>query len=309
MSSLSENVPQASSSFNLAPSSTIVSATISAPSTSQFSNNVKPVAAEEMLKTLKTCFPGLALHSSYNCQNKCMNLSPSELRSQKQLKFKFNYNWLFADFTYCKQTGIHWLVFSEQNHGMFCILCNKHATQNLSNKSKTYSSEPATRFRKLALEEHASSEQHHAATTAEMLSQVSVFHQEREKVLSSVFRACYFLAKHKISNRKLIPFLEFLKQVGLNDIQYYRHHSEYSVREVFLTIGMTIKEMILENVRVAGIYGLFANDATDVAVVEQMVAFVSYINTSTSRQEVKFLFIEDVLNDPEADSATADVLL
>ena len=42
---------------------------------------------------------------------------------------------------------------------MFCILRNKHATQNLQNKSKTYSSEPATRFRKLALEEHAASKQ------------------------------------------------------------------------------------------------------------------------------------------------------
>jgi len=106
----------------------------------------------------------------------------------------------------------------------------------------------------------------------------------------------------------LIPFLEFLEQLGLNDIQYFRHCSEYSVREVFLTIGMTIKEMILENVREAGIYGLFA-DATDVAVEEQMAAFVSCVNLSTSRQEVKFLFIEDVLNDPEANGATADVLL
>ena len=162
-----ENAPQASSSFDLASSSTIVSASINAPSTSQFSNNVKSVPAEEMLETLKTCFPGHMLHSSYNCQNKCMNLSPSELRSQKQLKFKFNLNWLFADFTYCKQTGIHWLVFSEESHGMFCILCNKHATQNLCNRSKIYSSEPATRFRKLALEEHAASKQHHAAITAE----------------------------------------------------------------------------------------------------------------------------------------------
>ena len=136
------------------------------------------------------------------------------------------------------------------------------------------------------MEEHAASKQHHAAITAEMFSRVSVFHQEyryvnqvnsRDKVLSKVFRACNFLAKHEISNRKLIPFLEFLEQVGLNDIQYmyFRHCSEYSVREVFLTIGMTIKEIILENVREAGIYGLLADDATDVVVVEQMVAIVS----------------------------------
>lgn len=79
--------------------------------------------------------------------------------------------------------------------------------------------------------------------------------------------------------------------------------------EVFLTIGMTIKEMILGNIREAGIYGLLADDVTDVPVLEQMVASVSYVNLSTSRQEVKFLFVEDVLNDREADEATADVLL
>ena len=81
------------------------------------------------------------------------------------------------------------------------------------------------------------------------------------------------------------------------------------MREVLLTIGTTIREMILENVPESEIYGLLADDATDASVVEQMVTIVSYVNPSTSRQEVKFLFIEDVLNDPEADGATADVFL
>lgn len=67
--------------------------------------------------------------------------------------------------------------------------------------------------------------------------------------------------------------------------------------------------MILEKVQEAGIYGLLVYDATDVAVMEQMVALVSYINSSTSQQEVQFLFVEDVLNDPESDGATAEVLL
>lgn len=225
-----------------------------------------------MLKTLKTSFADGTLYSSYHCQNKCMNLSPSELQKQKELKFKFNHNWLFADFTYCKQAGIHWLVFSEQTLGMFCILCNKHGAQNERNNSKTM------RFRKLALEEHAASKQHHAAITAEMLSRVSAFHKEyvnqvnsRDEVLSNVFQACNFLAKNEISNRKFISFLEFLEQVGLKDIQYFKHRSEYSVREIYLTIGRIIKEMILEQVREAGIYGLFPDDATDIAVMEQVV--------------------------------------
>ena len=66
MSSLStiENATQASSSFDLTSSPTIVSASVNATSTSQFSSNVKPVAAEEMLETLKTFFPGQQLVGS-----------------------------------------------------------------------------------------------------------------------------------------------------------------------------------------------------------------------------------------------------
>ena len=104
---------------------------------------------------------------------------------------------------------------------------------------KLKGSEPAMQFCKLALEEHAASKQHHAAITAEMLSRVSVFHKEyvnqvnsRDEVLSNVFQACYFLAKHEILNRKFIPYLEFLEQVGLKDIQYFKHRSEYSVRDI-----------------------------------------------------------------------------
>ena len=38
-------------------------------------------------------------------------------------------------------------------------------------------------------------------------------------------------------------------------------------------------------------------------------SFVSYIDPLTSQREVKFLFIEDFLDDPEADGANAGVLL
>lgn len=166
-----------------------------------------------MLKTLKTSFADGTLYSSYHCQNKCMNLSPSELQKQKELKFKFNHNWLFADFTYCRQAGIHWLVFSEQTLGMFCILCNKHGAQNERNNSKTM------RFRKLALEEHAASKQHHAAITAEMLSRVSAFHKEyvnqvnsRDEVLSNVFKLVISLQRTKFQTGSLSPFLNFLSK-------------------------------------------------------------------------------------------------
>lgn len=57
-----KNATQASS-FDLASSSTIISASFNLPSTSQFSNNVKPVAAEQMLST--SLFPIQMLKSVY----------------------------------------------------------------------------------------------------------------------------------------------------------------------------------------------------------------------------------------------------
>lgn len=43
--------------------------------------------------------------------------------------------------------------------------------------------------------------------------------------------------------------------------------------------------------------------------MEQMVTFVSYIDPLPWQRELKFLFIEDVLNDPEAEGANEGVLL
>ena len=96
---------------------------------------------------------------------------------------------------------------------MFCILCNKHGAQNERNNSKTM------RFRKLALEEHAASKQHHAAITAEMLSRVSAFHKEyvnqvnsRDEVLSNVFKLVISLQRTKFQTGSLSPSLNFLSK-------------------------------------------------------------------------------------------------
>lgn len=83
------------------------------------------------------------------------------------------------------------------------------------------------------------------------------------------------------------------------------------LKDIFLIIGQTIKETILERLREAEIYGLLVlvDDVTDVAFMKQMVVFVSFINASSSRQDVQFLFKEDVLKDQEADGASAEVLI
>ena len=50
------------------------------------------------------------------------------------------------------------------------------------NETKKYNLEPAVRFKRKAVEDHANSQQHAAAITAELLSRVSTFEEEVSKI-------------------------------------------------------------------------------------------------------------------------------
>ena len=87
-SSAIQNLPQPTSSADLSSTSTTISVLNNTPSSTQLSSNITPVPAPVVLETLKACFLNetfKTLHSTYNCQNKCMNMSPLELGSQKHL--------------------------------------------------------------------------------------------------------------------------------------------------------------------------------------------------------------------------------
>ena len=86
---------------------------------------------------------------------------------------------------------------------MFCLLCRKHDTSNNQNKSKKYNVEPAVRFKRKAVEDHANSQQHTAAITAELLSRVSTFEEEVRKI-EDVKDEVYYktLLYTKLQNRK-----------------------------------------------------------------------------------------------------------
>jgi len=139
------------------------------------------------------------LHSFYNCKHKsCKEFSGEEEARQKLLKKRMHHSWLEEkDLTYCKTTGIWWLLFSE-NQGVFCFLCRKHKALNTQNSATVFSSTSSTRYRKEALREHAATKMHKAAIETEMNQRVSVFHAQYEKkqavrneVLFNAFAALY----------------------------------------------------------------------------------------------------------------------
>ena len=114
---------------------------------------------------------------------------------------------------------------------------------------------------------------HEAAVEAEMNQRVSTFHRQYEEretfrndVLYNAFAALYWLAKEAVANVKSFSLLNLFRAVGLDKMQYFDHKSPASVREIFLTTGDVIKNLIIKEIKKAGFYGLLIDEVTDIAV-------------------------------------------
>ena len=277
-------------------------------------NVSKAIADDIMLLEMERC--GLAnLHNYYECKQKsCKDFSEEEEARQKKLKKRrFHHSWVEErELAYDNTTGIWWLLFSE-NQGMFCFLCCKHKTLNTQNNAAVFSTTPSTRYRKEAIREHSLTKMHEAAVEAEMNQRVSMFHQQYEEkkavrndVLYNAFAALYWLAKEAVANVKFFSLLNLFRAVGLDKMQHFNHKSPAAVREMFLTSGNVVKNMIIEEIKKAGSYGLLIDEVTDIAVTEQLITFVQFWNSTSGGTEIKFLSANDLL--VESDSANAETI-
>ena len=229
------------------------------------------------------------------------------------MKDKFKHHWLTdKDIAYSSQTGLWWLSYVE-GKGMFCLLCRKHNLSNKFNKSKIFNIEPSVRYRKPTLLEHVSTQPHRDAVAAEHLQRVSDFHKEvvdREKtadsVLFKVFIAIYWLAQQEISNMKLGALLELFDVIGNNEIRHFTYRSRETIRDMFLVIGQVMLERILKKLTEVRYVGLLCDDVTDIAVMEQFITFVQFVDPETASLETKFLFVENALE--KSDTSDAETL-
>ena len=187
---------------------------------------------------------------------------------------------------------------------MYCFLCKKHNTENAKNKSKVYNSTPSVRFKKSALRDHSTSQQHKDAIEVEMLSRVSQFHKEvtekekvKDAVLLNAFLASYLLAKEEIANRKCSSLINLFKIVSPENMKYFNYSGEETVRSIFLKIGTVLMEKVLDNAKKEGCHGLLSDKVWDISVMEILMTFIQFFNSKTEKVETHFLFVEDVLKD------------
>ena len=156
----------------------------------------------------------------------------------------------------------YWSICYVGNHGFFCVLCKKHNMKNAQNKSQTFIESLSKRLKEDSLKTHMALTVHSSAIQAELLQPMSVFHQNyveknevQTTVLQNVFATAFFLMKEFIANRKLISLISFMEKVlGISQLKHFSHRSQGSVREIYLTLGDTVKQTLLKKARKAKLW-------------------------------------------------------
>jgi len=80
----------------------------------------------------------------------------------------------------------------------------------------------------------------------------------------------------------------------LEKMKHFQHRSAGSTIEIFLTLSKVLKLREVEALKKSKAFGLLVDEVTDIAVQEQLIAFVQDVGDE-GHPLVKFLFIDDVL--------------
>lgn len=253
-------------------------------------------------------------HNYFLCNTKCDSVSKQEKerlknieetkKSENKRPDKFRHEWL---------NKTYWSICFVENQGFYCVVCRKHDVINPQNKAQTFVEQPSVRFKEHTLKTHMASGAYAAAVEANLLQKVSMFHKiytEKLEVETSVFEqafsTAYLLMKEFIAIRKFVIFIGFMQHViGVSNFQHFQHRSRGSVREIFLTVGQTVREDLLKQARRARSFGLMIDEVTDIAVCSQLVTFIQYWDRGSGSVETAFLSAQNVLEDFESCNADA----
>ena len=72
-------------------------------------------------------------------------------------------------------------------------------------------------------------------------------------------------------------------------------------------LGQALKNDLLKKVQAANSYGLLVDEVTDVAVLEQLISFIQFVNQQSGAPEVHFLSVQNVLE--TSTSANAETIV
>ena len=140
---------------------------------------------------------------------------------------------------------------------MFCSLCGCTNTLQPSNESKVWNFKPNVHYCPDTVRNYmypsidAARTMHRDAIESELLL-MSAYFVRREKeiedqcdgVLTKVLYSIYWLCKEEVAHSKLNLMLKLLEIIGLADIKDFRKRSNTVLKELALTLGDQLMEIL-----------------------------------------------------------------
>ncbi len=130
---------------------------------------------------------------------------------------------------------------------------------------------------------------------AELLSRMSYFQKEldrkettKDSVYYNALLTMYWLAKKEVANKKLVSLLKLLEQVGVEDMRFFQHRSQGSIREMFLLLGNTVKARMIRKVSEGSSYGLLSDEVCTFQIKNNWLPLLNMLTEKLAKQTLPF---------------------
>ena len=204
---------------------------------------------------------------------------------------------------------------------MFCSLCRCTNTLQPSNESKVWNCEPNVLYRPDTVRNHmypsvdAARTMHGDTIQSELLLTSSYFvrrekeiEDQRDGVLTKVLCSIYWLCKEEVAHGKLNSMLKLLEIIGLTDIKDFTKKSNTVLKELVLTLGDQLMEVIIQEIKKSNVYGLLTDEVTDLSNTLQLVTFIKYYDQNLGDAGTHFVDVSDVFEGSVDTTATAETI-
>lgn len=243
------------------------------------------------------------VHNVHICSKaNCTSISRQEEERLKPKKFQ--HTWL---------TSKRWWLCYVEGEGMYCLACRKYGMKHPQNQKETFAANPGVRLKQHAISGHSTCGLHTTALENAVLQKSSFFEKEITKkhdsendVLDQAFSTAYFQMKSYIANSHYFPMLTHIEKVfRVENLKYFTYRSRGAQQEIFLTLGQSLKNDIINKVKLASAYGILTDEVSDISVTENLVTFVQYFSRESGKIETEFLACNNLLADHDSPNAEA----
>ena len=112
--------------------------------------------------------------------------------------------------------------------------------------------------------------------------------------------------KNFISNHKLLPMLDMVENVyEYEHMKYFDHRSPASQREILISVGETVKSLVVEQAKKAQALGLLTDEVSDISMTEHLMTFIQFFYQNSGRVVTSFLSCQNILEDFASANAQA----